>query len=944
MIKQFYQKVLPSQGVYCVVAINKVGKITHLFAETLDLLVKHVEENRNKANIFVAPNSFKGHSRQAKYALYSRSFFVDLDVGPEDGKYPDKESAVNGLMEFVDKVELPPPYILDSGNGIHAYWAFGEDIPIEVWKPYAEKFKDFCLTNGLLIDRAVTADSARILRSPDTYNLKRSPAAHTSLLFDPEEQYDFDMFKDFLGEVDLSVQAVLAMAPKGIDPVFSEIQKLKHDNFETFFSDIAVKSLEGNGCNQIRHAILNAKTLQEPLWYAALSIARNCDDWETAIHDLSEDHPDYNHEATIRKAEQTVRKPQGCTEFDRHNPGGCDGCPFRGKVKNPLAIARRLKEHDPAPVPQKESVRAEADTQTLQTLPESLKPYYRGVNGGIYYLPPAKVDKEGKVEERAPIMIFEHDVYPVRRMWAAGHDGAILMMRCILPQDPQRDFALSLKEAYSTDKLRAILASNEAVFPPKMIDLVMDYISKWAQHMINVDKAENVRSQMGWTEQKDAFVIGEREVSISGRVSESPAAPSIRSIAKMFNPTGTYERWQHSAQMLNNPGFEMHAFGMLVGFGSPLMHLTSTSGGTISYTGRSGAGKSGAMYGALSIYGDPKQLSAFKATDNGLQQRAINLKNLPMGIDEASNKDPEELSELVYWMSQGKTKIRMQSSMNAERESSMIASTLCFITTNTPIYDSMMHLKASPDGEIARLIEFTLKPLTTSDELNTEIFDAFRKNYGHAGFVYAKHMFMVGEEHILKLIDKWAAKFDAAYGTDAVYRFYRNMVACCMAGGELAAEAGIVKYDLDRIARTVIQEMLCIRSDTVKINQVDYKELMSEYFLMHQASLLIVDGDRVLAEPRGNHLTMRVEVHTGKCYVVKKLLKEYLTELKVSTSEFEFTTKETGFMVESHVKKRMSASWAAGRDTPPVNAYAFKWNDIDAIIKDSRTKQALADA
>ena len=81
MIKQFYEKALPSQGVYCVAKIE--GKrTTQRFEESLDdvetLARQFALEN---ANVYVALASFDGYSRKADDAQFLRSFFIDLDVG-----------------------------------------------------------------------------------------------------------------------------------------------------------------------------------------------------------------------------------------------------------------------------------------------------------------------------------------------------------------------------------------------------------------------------------------------------------------------------------------------------------------------------------------------------------------------------------------------------------------------------------------------------------------------------------------------------------------------------------------------------------------------------------------------------------------------------------------------------------------------------------------------
>ena len=51
------------------------------------------------------------------------------------------------------------------------------------------------------------------------------------------------------------------------------------------------------------------------------------------------------------------------------------------------------------------------------------------------------------------------------------------------------------------------------------------------------------------------------------------------------------------------------------------------------FTGRSGNAKTGAMYAGLSVYGNPKDLSVFEATENALTQRYLGLHNLMFGLN-----------------------------------------------------------------------------------------------------------------------------------------------------------------------------------------------------------------------------------------------------------------------------------------------------------------------
>ena len=119
----------------------------------------------------------------------------------------------------------------------------------------------------------------------------------------------------------------------------------------------------------------------------------------------------------------------------------------------------------------------------------------------------------------------------------------------------------------------------------------MNYIIKWGQYLMNKSSAEIMRMQMGWTPNRESFVIGGAEYLRNGTDVSSPTSPLCRGIAKHLAPAGSFENWKVAADKLNQPSLELHAFTMLAGFGSVLMDYTSTSGVTICLTGESGAAK-----------------------------------------------------------------------------------------------------------------------------------------------------------------------------------------------------------------------------------------------------------------------------------------------------------------------------------------------------------------
>ena len=913
MLKQFYEKVLPSQGVYCISGIDKNKNITNRFVKTLDELTTTVAALKScEQNVFVAPGSFVGHSRRAEASAFLRSFFVDLDVG-KGKEYTSKEDANDALDYLLEQTHLPVPVRVDSGGGMHAYWIFDEDVPSVTWKPYAEKLKALIIGH-IPIDPVVTADVARIMRCPETDNYKYNPPSPTLVVGDTIPTYPFSEFTRLLGEVPDSVASILSATSKGIDEDTAKI--LEHENMEYVFATIAINSLDGSGCNQIKHILSNSHELPEPMWRAGLSVARRCIDWESAIHMMSEDYAGYSPEETLKKANETLNAKwaYSCIKFNGLNPGGCEGCGHRGKIPSPTHIGKQLKEVPPS---EEDSVWEQEDTEevlSLTKLPDGMRPYQRGVNGGIYLVPSSKQDKSGNWHQDEPILICEHDLFPLKRMY--GPEGESLFMRHILPHDDVRDFILPMKFAYSREKFQETL-SRAAVFPPNSrVPLLMEYIIKWGNFMVNSKSAEMQRSQMGWTEDNDGFVIGEIELRRTGNTVRTPPSPLVHSISKMLGTKGTYENWRAAADKLNIPDMEIYLFPIFMGLGSPLMRFTNTRGVSMCYVADTGVGKTGALYAGLSLFGDPGELSLSGkkediATGNALTQYYMGLKNLLMGLDEASNYPSEDLSDLVHKISSGKNKLRMQSSQNTIREIEQTASGITMFTSNQSLVDKLLTHKKFADGELARIIELTIKkgkPLEDFPELGQEIFDAFRTNYGHAGPIYIKYLFEKGEDYIADKIAKWTQRAIESLGNNTAYRFHFNLLGVSFAGAELGKEAGVFDPDIEQVFTAIISHILCERLSSVKLNSKDYEGVLGDFQNLHaQNGTLVVNEDRVVHEPRGA-VVARVEINNQMYYISKTELKKYLSAFQISLSEFTKTMESKKLLVYQG-KYRMLKGW-----------------------------------
>ena len=76
-------------------------------------------------------------------SILVKSFFIDLDVG-DNKDYKSQKEALIDLSKFLESSKLPMPAIINSGNGIHAYWFLKNQIKIDEWRPLATAFKNLC--------------------------------------------------------------------------------------------------------------------------------------------------------------------------------------------------------------------------------------------------------------------------------------------------------------------------------------------------------------------------------------------------------------------------------------------------------------------------------------------------------------------------------------------------------------------------------------------------------------------------------------------------------------------------------------------------------------------------------------------------------------------------------------------------------------------------------
>ena len=879
---EFLSAVLPDSGSYCVVGLKEDGSPRQKFVgsiEEVNALAQELVDQQYNAYFALASFTDPKEGRTAKNAQALKSFFIDIDCGV--GKpYADQAEGMDALKVFIKATKLPKPTVVNSGRGIHAYWGLQEAMPSSEWKPLAEKLKALCAMHKLEADPSVTADSARILRIPNTFNFKdiENPAKVEILL--TGSLVDKSVIEDVLNTVEQDIFAGMAgkpFIPRQMDAMTLALMGNNISRFKT----IMIKSAKGEGCQQLLHIYENQATIDEPLWRGGLSIAQQCVDRDKAIHTLSNKHPDYSAQATERKANET-KGPYTCATFKKLNPSACQGCELN--ITSPIQLGKEFneatEEDNTVEVPTEEG-----EAPTVYQIPKYPFPYTRGAAGGIY----TKMKDEDGVEEVA--MIYPYDFYVVKRMNDPDR-GESLLMRLHLPKDGVKEFIMPLTDVLAKERFRDAIAKQGLAVLGKKQDILMAYITRWVEELQATTEAELARKQFGWLPDNDGFIVGDQEITAT-EVKYSPPTATTIELVPMFRQKGDFHVWKDVVNAYAREQMEAKAFAFFMGFGNTLLKFTNLKGYLLSLKSQgSGSGKTTVLHTVGSIYGHPEDsFMRNKDTYNQKLQRIGTLQNIPILYDEMTNLPADQKSNLAYDITEGRAKNRMQSQNNAERLNHTRWATGLITTSNRSLRDDLLSIKAFPEGELMRIMELHIANDPNDDPLwAREHFSRLHTNYGHAIFPFMQYV--VGHlPEVIEFLGKIQVKIDTAADIKSQERYWSAMAAIAITGGIIAKNLGLHNIDHKPVMAFIIRHIKESRAQN-KIMIAENSDFLSGFIQRKFHEVLVINGKKdnktgletgPIREPRGA-LTARYEPDTKLLYVVAK---EYRAECNKSQLNFD---------------------------------------------------------
>lgn len=808
---EFFERVLPETGTYC--AFGVMGdRVKQSFASTLaDLIAQTTKLDTQGFDTYQAMATFdmvEGKlSRKQEHVSHVKSFYLDIDCKDPDTQYQNWKDALRAVGAFITETALPKPIIVRSGGGLHVYWALDQEVTRAIWQPVAEALKAVCLDKGLLIDRAITADSARVLRTPGTTHTKTGRTVQVVLDAPPVTLDQMVTALESLGHV-----------------VVHEPAKQRHNLINTILTKPefppAVSTVVETKCQQINWGCTNQDKVLEPFWYAMMGVAAHCVDPEATAIRWSSKHPGFDQKETLNKLDQWRRQTTGpatCKRFQNENPKGCEGCQYKDKIATPVQIGVQFAEAAPA---------ADIPDPGIQIAVP--KPFKRTVAGMVITV------------DDTDLEICPFEIYPVsyghdenlgheivRYKWNRQHVGwkDLVFRQSLLVDGAYRDFSAAIAD-------QGIVLYNR-----KRTEIFQLMLRSYMEELRKLQSVTNHHGSMGWKENFTQFLVGDviYKRLEDGTVSEENVGLShstSRQAERTYAMQGDYKKWRNLTKLLDNPAFPAHALGLAVSLSTVFYAFTGLKGLTLSLYGETGTGKTLAQKWMQSVWGNPEELHfSAKYTTNSLFHRLSTHCHLPMTVDEATMMADKEVGDFIYWVSQGRDKARLTKAIT-ERDPKSWA-TVVTLSTNKSISSKIMSAGMESDAQMVRLLEINVPPtdvFTQDSQAGTMIYRAITENYGYAGREFIRKLLQLGPARVRELVHAAPSALAKDFGVkfSGQERYWEQLLSLAYLAGTLAKTWGIIQYSIAPSIQWTLEQIKGVRTNILETRR-DGFDVLAEY-------------------------------------------------------------------------------------------------------------------
>ncbi|MBP3908022.1 MAG: DUF927 domain-containing protein [Turicibacter sp.] len=223
-----------------------------------------------------------------------------------------------------------------------------------------------------------------------------------------------------------------------------------------------------------------------------------------------------------------------------------------------------------------------------------------------------------------------------------------------------------------------------------------------------------------------------------------------------IEPHGSYEAWLSmvKAEVLPNPALQL---GLILGFLAPVVGFIGRELALESQFyhiyGDSSSGKSSVCQLIASTFGSSHLQNgglfrSWYATETAIYCLLASNRGVPIIFDEASLSGKKNYTNLVYGLSSGNDKTRVNANLELRKMDSFLT---CIISNGEY---SLLEKTDNVNGPKARLIEFTDIIWTADAAQSDRIKKCTMSNYGHAGIHFVERLLLIGKAKVIHYFEK----------------------------------------------------------------------------------------------------------------------------------------------------------------------------------------------
>ena len=733
----------------------------------LDKLYEAVRKYGAKTNTFfgvglrknVLQNNLRGSENDI---LTITTLYADIDIRSNAHAQTALPSSIDEATKFLNSLPLKPSILVNSGNGLHAYWLLDSPFKIHsardkehisaIFKGWSRFLGAMAKERGWKLDNV--SDLARVLRLPGSINHKLKNGSICEVLGCNRTRYHLTKFEAYMGNSETNHEREHYNASKTGD---------------------AKRIIEK--CDFIRYCKENAKNLPEPYWHVMVTNLAPTKDGKKLVHELSQPYPKYNKSETDRKIRRAIseNKPHTCQYIHEHLGFECSrNCSVKAPIVYGMPSCEQRfidliesKKLTPDEIFSKENmklcafakVNMPSEYARLKTKLKG-KVNLRDFEKAIRFegktrrgdssektkrLDLKHIELSGCVQPPGWEVSMEHGVRKILQSAASEE----LIPVCSCPLIISRRFEniddgtqkIEIK-FYRDAHWKSVIASRSHIFnrtsvikyadsglpvssgnASDIVKYLSDYENANEKHIPLVKSI----SRMGWVHGEFFPYYVHDSIVFENEYKEAT------NIIESTNECGNFDIWSQNAKLLRENPFGR--FLLAASFASPLLEILQHRVFFVHIWHDSKSGKTAAIKMAISVWGNPaKLMGSFNATSVGLERMAGILKHLPFAIDELQVLNNRRLSveNIIYSLGNGFGRLR------GAKEGS-IQETMSWRNNLITSGEQPMSKESSNDGVLTRVLELYGKP-TENENMAHTFHLVSESNYGFAGQIFIKYL------------------------------------------------------------------------------------------------------------------------------------------------------------------------------------------------------------